>query len=58
LFSRKTTIALAIALVFVFSLGVLAEEKRMATWVDEVIIVEEPNITTAISRLQAGDLDI
>lgn len=30
----------------------------MGTWVDEVVIVEEPNITTAISRLQAGDLDI
>ena len=59
MFNRKTTFALlAIALVLVFSFGVLAEEKRMGTWVDEVVIVEEPNITTAISRLQAGDLDI
>ena len=56
---RKTTIALlAIALVVVFSFGIAAQEKRMGTWVDEVIILEEPNTTTAVSRLQAGDLDI
>ena len=30
----------------------------MGTWVDEVIIVEEPDVFTAISRLRAGDIDI
>ena len=59
MFKRKTTfVLLAVALVCILSFGALAQEKRMGTWVDEVIIVEEPNINTAISRLQTGDLDI
>ena len=36
----------------------MAQEKRKGTWVDEVNIVEEQNINTAISRLQTGDIDI
>ena len=59
MFKRKTTfVLLAVALVCILSFGALAQEKRMGTWVDEVIIVEEPNINTAISRLQTGDIDI
>lgn len=58
MFNRKTNIAfLAVVLLLALSFGAYAET-RMGTWVDEVIIVEEPNITTAISRLQAGDIDI
>lgn len=59
LFNRKLTIgviALTLLLAMVITVG--AQEKRMATWVDEVIIVEEPSVTTAVSRLQAGDIDI
>src|SRR5690606_29944504 len=33
-------------------------QQRVGTWVDEVIFVEEANVSTAISRLQAGDIDI
>lgn len=58
MFNSKTRIAiLAVVLLFVLSFGALAEQ-RMGTWVDEVIIVEEPSVTTAVSRLKAGDLDI
>jgi peptide/nickel transport system substrate-binding protein len=58
LFNRKTRIALLAAVfVLVLSFGAFAEQ-RMATWVDEVIIVEEPTVTTAVSRLQAGDIDV
>ena len=58
MFNRKTRIALLAAVfVLVLSFGAFAEQ-RMATWVDEVIIVEEPTVTTAVSRLQAGDIDV
>lgn len=58
MFNRKTRIAfLAVVLLFALPFAALAEQ-RMATWVDEVIIVEEPSVTTAVSRLQAGDLDV
>lgn len=33
-------------------------EERKATWVDEVIFVLEENVATAVSRLQAGDIDV
>ncbi|HHY15056.1 MAG TPA: ABC transporter substrate-binding protein [Firmicutes bacterium] len=57
---RRTGLLAGLVLVMIFSLAFagLAEEKRKATWVDEVIIVEEPSVTTAVSRLQAGDLDV
>lgn len=60
MFNRKTrTVFLAVVLLVVLSALAFAEtDKRMATWVDEVIIVEEPSVTTAVSRLQAGDIDI
>jgi peptide/nickel transport system substrate-binding protein len=45
-------------LLLTMAFAVSAEEPRMATWVDEVIIVEEPSVTTAVSRLQAGDIDV
>jgi peptide/nickel transport system substrate-binding protein len=58
LFNRKTRIAfLAIALLVVLSAVAFAEQ-RMGTWVDDVILVQEPSITTAVTRLQAGDLDV
>jgi len=44
-------------MLLVLAVSVFAEQ-RMGTWVDEVIIVEEPNVTTAVSRLKAGDLQI
>src|SRR5690606_15071276 len=44
-------------MLFSFTLGVAAQQ-RMGTWVDEVIIVEEPDVSTAISRLRAGDIDV
>ena len=57
--NRKLTISVIVTmLLLTMAFGVSAEEKRMATWVDEVIIVEEPSVTTAVSRLQAGDIDI
>ena len=59
LFNRKLTISILVTillLAMVFSVS--ANEVPKATWVDEVIIVEEPSITTAVSRLQAGDIDI
>ncbi|MDX1665428.1 MAG: ABC transporter substrate-binding protein [Candidatus Promineifilaceae bacterium] len=31
---------------------------RTGTWVDTVIVVEEPSGTAAVSRLEAGDIDI
>ncbi len=57
--NRKLTISVLVTvllLAMAFSVG--AEEKRMATWVDEVIIVEEPSVTNAVARLQAGDIDV
>ena len=57
--NRKLTISVVVTmLLLTMAFGVSAEDKRMATWVDEVIIVEEPSVTTAVSRLQAGDIDI
>lgn len=59
MFSRRLTFSLLVTtllLAMVFSVS--ANEVPKATWVDEVIIVEEPSVTTAVSRLQAGDLDV
>lgn len=56
--SRKLVGILSLVLILALSIGAFAATDRKGTWVDEVIIVEEPNITTAISRLQAGDIDI
>ncbi|KLU39103.1 MAG: ABC transporter substrate-binding protein [Limnochordia bacterium] len=55
---RKLIVALSLLLVCAFSVGALAATDRKGTWVDEVIIVEESSINTAISRLQAGDIDV
>ncbi|MCK9524745.1 MAG: ABC transporter substrate-binding protein [Limnochordia bacterium] len=57
--NRKLTISVLVTiLLLAMAFGVSAQEKRMATWVDEVIIVEEPSATNAVARLQAGDIDI
>ncbi len=32
--------------------------ERYGSWVDTVIMVEEPNSDAAVSRLEAGDLDV
>jgi len=59
LLKRKFTVGVLLAVLLLpLAFGVSAEEERVATWVDEVIIVEEPTAATAISRLQAGDIDI
>lgn len=58
MFKKKFLIsALSVMLLLVLSVGAFAET-RMGTWVDEVIITEEPSAATAIRRLQARDIDI
>lgn len=54
---RKLTVFLALVLAAALSFTAFAET-RTGAWVDEVMIVEESAVTTAISRLQAGDIDI
>ena len=54
---KRRNIAILAVMLLVLAVSVFAEQ-RMGTWVDEVIIVEEPNVTTAVSRLKAGDLQI
>jgi len=44
-------------MLFSLSLAVAAQE-RTGAWVDEVIFVYEESVAPAISRLQAGDIDI
>lgn len=56
LVSRRLSLLLAVVMLFSFTIG--ASAQRTGTWVDEVIFVEEANVSTAISRLQAGDIDI
>lgn len=59
MFKRRLHVGLlVIVMLLALSVGAIAEEKRMATWIDEAIIVEEPAVATAISRLQAGDIDL
>lgn len=57
LFSRKLSVFLIVVMLLSLTVSVAAQE-RMGTWVDEVIIVEEQDVATAVSRLSAGDLDI
>ena len=48
--NRKLTISVLVTiLLLAMAFGVSAQEKRMATWVDEVIIVEEPSATNAVA---------
>ncbi|NLJ75059.1 MAG: ABC transporter substrate-binding protein [Firmicutes bacterium] len=58
--NRKLTVSLLfVVLLCVLSFGAAAqEEPRVATWIDEAILIEEPSVATAISRLQAGDIDL
>src|SRR5690554_1932807 len=57
LFSRKLSIVLVVVLMLGLTIGVSAQERK-AAWVDEVIFVEEAAVATAVSRLQAGDIDL
>lgn len=57
MYKRRLSILLLVVLVLSLSI-VVAAEQRMGTWVDEIIIVEESDVSTAVSRLSAGDLDI
>lgn len=57
MYRRKFCFLMVAIMLFSLTLGVAAQQ-RMGTWVDEVIIVEEPDVSTAISRLRAGDLDV
>src|SRR5690625_2077731 len=54
---RILTSILTVALLLALSVGAFAEV-RTGTWVDEVVITEEPSPATAIKRLQAKDIDI
>jgi len=54
---RKSSLLLAVVMMLSVTFGASAQQ-RVGTWVDEVIFVEEANVSTAISRLQAGDIDI
>ncbi|NLM53718.1 MAG: ABC transporter substrate-binding protein [Firmicutes bacterium] len=56
--SRKLVVVLSLVLVVALSFSAFAATDRKATWIDEVIIVQETSVNTAISRLQAGDIDI
>lgn len=56
--NRKLSLVLAVIMLLSFTLAASAAEKRVAGWVDDIIIVEESDVNTAISRLRAGDLDI
>lgn len=58
MFNKKVFIStLSVILLLVLSVGAFAAT-RTGTWVDEVIILEEPSSATAIKRLQAKDIDI
>ncbi len=56
---RRVGIIAALIAVMIFSLSItgLAED-RFGPWVDEVIVVEEPDASAALSRLEAGDIDV
>lgn len=56
--NRKWSVSILVSILLLALAFSVSAETRMATWVDEVIIIEEPSITTAVSRLQAGDIDI
>lgn len=47
---------LALAMALVFSAAGLAQRK--GAWVDDVIVVEEPEPAAAVSRLEAKDIDV
>ncbi|NLL43984.1 MAG: ABC transporter substrate-binding protein [Firmicutes bacterium] len=56
---RKFSVSILVTiLLLAMAFTVSAEEPRMATWVDDVVLVEEPSITTAVTRLQTGDIDV
>jgi len=57
LFSRKLSVVLVVVMLFSLTFTAFAQE-RTGTWVDEVIFVLEENVATAVSRLQAGDIDV
>ncbi|NMB39606.1 MAG: ABC transporter substrate-binding protein [Firmicutes bacterium] len=55
--SRKFSVVLVVVMLFSLAFTATAQE-RTGTWVDEVIFVLEENVATAVSRLQAGDIDV
>src|SRR5690606_41919859 len=50
-------LALALIGTLLLSAGALAQQRRGA-WVDEVIMSEEANAATAITRLEVGEIDL
>jgi len=57
---RRALRLLALSLVLALSLSAiaLAQTSRRGPWIDEVIISEEANAATAITRLDVGELDL
>ncbi len=56
-FSRIGLIA-TLVFVMVFSFAVTGLAQRKGAWVDEVIIIEEPEPAAAVSRLEVGEIDV
>lgn len=48
----------ALLLMVSFSGSVYAAAPRTGAWVDEVVVTEEPSAAAAITRLEAGELDV
>jgi peptide/nickel transport system substrate-binding protein len=57
LLNRKLSFVLVAVMLLSFAVGVAAQDRK-GTWVNDVIFVEEASVSTAVSRLQAGDIDI
>lgn len=59
MFSRSMwTGLLSVMLLLTMAVGAAAQEVPNGTWVDEVVLVEEPSQEKAASRLISGDLDL
>lgn len=56
--SQLPWVAAALMLCLLLSPAVLADEQHMGAWIDEIIFVEEPSQSAAITRLAVGELDV
>lgn len=54
----KRISALTFVLLLALALGVAAQTVPNGTWVDEVVLIEEPSAEKAFSRLVSGDIDL
>ncbi len=51
-------VSLTLILALVLAIGVSAQESRNGAWVDEIILSEEASATTAVTRLNVGEIDL